>query len=181
MRQLLPLLIFTTLIAGCSCQRPPSSAESAPADAAPAQTAQSPSPPESDQRGHTGGDEDTPPSLAMLSRGNAASTVHSYLQALVQVDKGDPDGFWSGGLPPPQPDDAVLRSLLPDIRSLRINNDAAIALDRELPPRSMEIPVRLRIGTDAGPRVLHGWYRVRQRVDGSGWEITSASLQPVLD
>ena len=68
-----------------------------------------------------------------------------------------------------------------DIRTLRVDNQAAIALDQEDPPRSLEIPVRLRLGTGQGNRILLGWYRMRPRVDGTGWEITSASLQPAID
>ncbi|WP_225764396.1 hypothetical protein [Stenotrophomonas sp. Marseille-Q4652] len=121
-----------------------------------------------------------PSPAAHEARTAAASNLHRYLQLLVQGDRRGSDAFWSGGKPPPQPDDAVLRAMT-DIRTLRVDNQAAIALDQEDPPRSLEIPVRLRLGTSQGNRILLGWYRMRPRVDGTGWEITSASLQPAID
>jgi hypothetical protein len=120
-----------------------------------------------------------PSPAAHEARTAAASNLHRYLQLLVQGDRSGSDAFWSGGKPPPQPD-AVLRAMT-DIRTLRVDNQAAIALDQEDPPRSLEIPVRLRLGTGQGNRILLGWYRMRPRVDGTGWEITSASLQPAID
>ena len=67
------------------------------------------------------------------------------------------------------------------LRSMQIQNDAPRALDRESPPRAFEIPVRLRLDTVDGPARVQGWYRLRAGIDGQGWEITSASLHPVLD
>ena len=48
-------------------------------------------------------------------------------------------------------------------------------------PRAYEIPVRLRLETGSGLARIQGWYRLRARIDGQGWEITSAQLDPVLD
>lgn len=115
------------------------------------------------------------------SASDAASTVHAYLHALLQGEQGDSDSYWTGGHAPPRPDDALLRAILADIRGLRINNELPIPLDQEQPTQSLEIPVHLRITTDDGPRNLRGWYRVRLRVDAGSWELTSASLQPVLE
>ncbi|MEE7547681.1 hypothetical protein HF319_12105, partial [Xanthomonas sp. Kuri4-1] len=79
-----------------------------------------------------------------------------------------------------RPDDANLRALT-GLISLRVQNAAPLALDREQPPRAVEVPVTLLARTDRGTRRFTGWYRLRARVDGRGWEITSAALQPVLD
>ncbi|HEY0334377.1 MAG TPA: hypothetical protein VGC74_11805 [Stenotrophomonas sp.] len=106
--------------------------------------------------------------------------MHRYLAALPRGSQGDADTLWTGGRPSPVPDDANLRSVQ-NLRSLRVENDTPVALDRESPPRAIEVPVRLLVRTDEGNRRFTGWYRLRPRVDGSGWEITSASLQPALD
>lgn len=173
-----PMLIAMLLCAGCSCQRSSTATEGSHSDRDTTAAADAiAAVPASDPDGAA--EADAPPS-ASNPRTVAASTVHGYLHALLESDRSRSDAFWAGGKPPPQPDDAVLRSL-EGIRSLRVNNDAGIALDQERPTRALEIPVRLRVSTDDGVRQLRGWYRVRQRVDGSGWEITSASLQPVLD
>lgn len=176
--RLLPLSLIAIFIGGCSCQRAPVAPErvvapaEAPATNAISTESEAEAPAESMQVAPT------PPGL---SSGDAASTVHSYVHALMQAGGGDSNSYWVGGHAPPRPDDAVLRALIPDIRNLRINNDAAIPLDKEQPPQALEVPVHLRIRTDTGTRHLRGWYRLRPRIDGSGWEITSASLQPVLD
>lgn len=172
-----PLLIATTLLAGCSCQRSPDAAQVAPAAPAtasaavptesPAQTEQADSQAQSDE--------------AASKRGNvAAPVIHAYLQALFE-NNGQADAFWAGGRPSPQPDDAGLRAVLPTMTSLRVHNGKAIALDRESPPQALEIPVDIRLGSDAGNQRFKGWYRVRPRIGADGWEITSASLQPELN
>ncbi|HBK45534.1 MAG TPA: hypothetical protein DDZ67_03700, partial [Xanthomonadaceae bacterium] len=109
-----------------------------------------------------------------------ATTVHGYLAALPDPDRDGSDAFWTGGKAPPHPDDANLRAI-EGLRSLRVENGAPLALDSEDPPRAVEVPVRLTAGTHEGRRIFTGWYRLRARVDGNGWEITSASLQPALD
>lgn len=110
----------------------------------------------------------------------AASTLHAYLGALPGADRGRADAFWSGGRPGAPADDALLRSI-EGLRSMQIQNEAPRALDRESPPRAFEIPVRLRLDTANGPSRVEGLYRLRARIDGQGWEITSAELHPVLD
>ncbi|MBN6149474.1 hypothetical protein JR065_03920 [Xanthomonas sp. AmX2] len=106
--------------------------------------------------------------------------MQRYLGLLPAADRSGADALWVGGRPPPRADDAVLREMT-DIRSLRIETDRPQPLDREDPPRALEVPVRLRLHGDGGSRRLQGWYRVRAKIGGDGWEITSASLQPQLD
>jgi hypothetical protein len=170
-------LFSMLLLGGCSCQR-----ESAETSPAPTPT------PVADERSAAAG---TAPSRASAevpatrdanptarTPRNAVSVVHTYVTTLLN----DPERageFWAGGRLPPRPDDAVLHTMS-GIRNLRIDNDAGIALDQEDPPQALEIPVRVRISTDSGPVILRGWYRVRPRIGSSEWEITSASLQPVL-
>ena len=109
----------------------------------------------------------------------ATAVVHEYIGVLLN-DRQAAAKFWAGGSFPPRPDDAVLHALN-EVRNLRITNGAGIALDQNQPPQAIEIPVQLRISTADGLVRLHGWYRVRPRVGSGDWEITSASLQPVLD
>ena len=110
----------------------------------------------------------------------AASTVHAYLAAIAAKDWNKADAYWTGGKPPPRADDYAVRGI-EDLRSLRINNDAPKPLDSESPPRSLEVPVDLRVRKDTGTQTITGWYRLRRKVGGDGWEITSASLQPAMD
>ncbi|KAF1720707.1 hypothetical protein [Pseudoxanthomonas wuyuanensis] len=111
----------------------------------------------------------------------AVSQLHGYLGAVGARDWSKADAYWSGGKPPPRPDDYPVRAL-EDMQALRIRNERPQPLDNELPSRAVEVPVQLRVTLDSGAsRQLVGWYRLRRKVDGSGWEITSASLQPRID
>ncbi|WP_411834231.1 hypothetical protein [Pseudoxanthomonas mexicana] len=111
----------------------------------------------------------------------AVSQLHDYLGALGAGDRPRADALWSGGKPPPRADDHALRAL-DNLQALRIRNERPLPLDKQHPPAALEIPVRLRASLDDGQtRHLKGWYRLQRKVDGSGWEITSASLQPQLD
>ena len=172
-----PLLIVTVLLAGCSCQRPPT-ATNAPAAAQAATTATAqPETQSASEEPSTQAHADA----AVAERGTvAAPVIHAYLQALFE-NNGQSDAFWAGGRPSPHPDDAGLRAVLPNMSSLRVRNGQAIALDRESPPQALEIPVDIRLTSEAGNQRFKGWYRVRPRISGDGWEITSASLQPELN
>ncbi|KAF1691185.1 hypothetical protein CSC64_09970 [Pseudoxanthomonas koreensis] len=110
----------------------------------------------------------------------AASTLHAYLGALPAGDRSRADAYWSGGRPGSPAGDELLRGI-DGLRSMQVRNDPPQALDRESPPRAFEIPVRLRLDTVDGPAQVAGSYRLRSTIDGRGWEITSASLHPVLD
>jgi hypothetical protein len=110
----------------------------------------------------------------------AASTVHAYLAAVVDRNWRKADAFWSGGQPSTAHGDFLVRTL-DGLRRLQADNDVPRPLDGESPPQGYEIPVHLRADLDAGPRRIDGWYRVRRKADGDGWEIVSASLQPAFD
>lgn len=113
--------------------------------------------------------------------GRAGSVVHAYLAALAGRDLQRADRWWANGGPGRSPGDAVLRALGP-LRSLKINPAAARALDADPVPRAVEVPVRLRLVlADGSLRRVHGYYRLRASGEDSGWEITSAELQPELD
>lgn len=172
----MPLLLSLPILLGaCSCQRQGDShsdsnliaegtdveaaLRSPPADALPGDTAT----------------QSHPSDIA--ARTQAASTLHAYLAELASGDHSRSDSYWSGGKPSPLPDDAILRELGP-LASLRIQNDTPRPLDNESPTRSLEIPVKLRAQTDSGLRRFEGWYRLRAKVGGDGWEITGASLHP---
>ncbi len=167
----LPLIL---LIGGCSCDRRPE-AQIAPVREPPAQA------------NETAVGQDpalqavTAPLVVDQANGVAASvsTVHAYVAAVAAKDWAKADAYWSGGKPPPRPDDFALRGV-EDLRSLRINNESPKPLDSESPPQSVEIPVTLRVRKDAGVYEIRGWYRLRRKIGGDGWEITSASLQPSI-
>ncbi len=169
-----PAMLLPLLLAGCSCQRHPAGDEPAAPRIAPA----------TDIATAAGEDADADARQQARDDGQAftvaTSTLHAYFPALLDSDRGKSDAFWSGGRAPPQPDDALVRGWR-DVRSLRVQNDLGKALDDRHPPTAVEIPVRLTARTDSGVLQARGWYRLRPKVDGTGWEITSASLQPVLD
>lgn len=106
-------------------------------------------------------------------------TVRNYIYALLGGDRRASDAYWSGGRTSTRPDDAVLRDI-PDLRNLRVDTDPPIARDTAQPSRLREVPVRIRAITAAGTFHYKGWYRLQPRPDASGWEIHSASLQPVV-
>lgn len=174
---LLPLLILH----GCSCQEHPPVADPAtPTDSTAAVAA--PAAPDDDTA-------QTPPAstpaLAALSAvaadaPNEPTVIHRYVSALAQGDLATADAQWTGGSPGGHPDDAALRAL-PDFRGLRIKTSAPIALDTAEPSRLREVPVQIRVSTGTGTLRFEGWYRLQPRVDGSGWEIHGASIQPVLN
>lgn len=106
-------------------------------------------------------------------------TVRNYIYALLGGDRRASDAYWSGGRTSTRPDDAVLRDI-PELRNLRVDTDIPIARDTAQPSRLREVPVRIRAITAAGTFHYQGWYRLQPRPDDSGWEIHSASLQPVV-
>ncbi|WP_422509058.1 hypothetical protein [Stenotrophomonas sp. GZD-301] len=171
---LLPLL----LIGGCSCQRegdavaaadvaapPPASATTAAADAAAAAAATQPA---------------LPSSAVAAGATDEPATVRNYIGVLLRGDRTAAAAYWQGGTPRAQPDDAPLHHLT-DVVSLRVDTDTPIARDTAVPSRLREVPVRIRILTRQGTLHYHGWYRLQPRADGSGWELSGASLQPTLD
>lgn len=111
---------------------------------------------------------------------DAAGTVHAYLQALASGRTAQADAMWANGMPGSRSDDALLRDIQ-RFDALGIDNDAPVALDRDLPPHAVEIPVRLRYSRDGRVRRIAGGYRLRRAIDGRHWEITGAALRPALD
>jgi len=173
MRTMLSLAALL-LIAGCSCQR--NAEQSQEATAIAEATA-----PEQEQAPlvQPGQPKETLPS-EKAGYAEAASTLHAYLRAIAAKQWNEADGYWTGGKAPSQAGDASVRAVK-DLRSMRIQNDSPKPLDQESPARSIEIPVTLRVGETTGITGINGWYRMRRKVGGDGWEITSASLQPTLD
>lgn len=169
------LLLSTTLFASCSCQRDADDVQATTAPSAAAQPASGATPTV---------DEVQIQKLARLQDqryaafSGAASAVQSYLAAVGARDWKKADVFWVNAKP--GSGEADLRSLK-KLQSLRIENDTPEALDKEAVPKSLEVPVNLRANFEGGEpmRRYRGWYRVRQKVSGDGWEITSASLDAV--
>jgi len=167
---MLPLIL---LVGGCSCERRPD-AETVPAGtdvqvvATPAVDSQA-----------------IPATVAAPAPGpassvsDAVSTVHAYLAAVAAKDWPKADAYWSGGKPPPRPDDFSVRGV-EDLQSMRINNESPTPLDRDSPPQSVQIPVTIRVRKQTGVYEIRGWYRLRRKIAGDGWEITSASMQPSM-
>ncbi|MDR2870995.1 MAG: hypothetical protein LBV45_00340 [Xanthomonadaceae bacterium] len=164
------------MLSGCSCQKSPESADAKPSpivDNATPNDAAALSPEEMEAKARH--------SRALA---NAVDAVQRYLNALAMRDQALADGFWSGGRPPSQPDDVVLRTALKDMQSIKIMSDAPVALDDQSPPQLLEVPVRLRIQTPSGLQRINGTYRLHIKpstdTDPAKWEIVSASIQPEL-
>lgn len=169
------MLCALLCLGGCSCHRTPDAETPAAAEVADADTP---------EQGEIADDPQPAQDAAARRARNAAfsaavSAVHQYLAAL-PARTGEADAMWTGGRPSPVPDDANLRAL-EGLNSLRVETDEPSALDKASPPEAVEVPVRLTARMAGGNRHYTGWYRLRPRVGGDGWEITSASLQPALD
>lgn len=172
MRGLL-LVVIVLLLGGCSCSRQPV-AEAVSTPATQATPGQNPASAEAVASKSQASAENS----AALSQ--AASTLHAYLAATAGKDWSKADAYWVGGKAPPRPDDYAVRSI-EDLGSMRINTDAPEPLDEESPTRAVEIPLVLRVRGSNGISEIKGWYRLRRKISGDGWEITSASMQPSLD
>lgn len=171
------VLALVALMGGCSCERTPDS-QALPAEASAKIETSLP------VAADVPTERDTAAAAARadaaIAAASAVSSVHAYLGAVAAKDWKKADAFWTGGKPPPQPDDQALRAVQ-DLRSMRINNERPTSLDQQTPPQALEIPVTLRVRSESGIGELKGWYRLRRTIGGKGWEITSASLQPTLD
>jgi len=168
------MLLALVGLAGCSCHRQPD-AET------PVHPAAAEVPPQANAGSAAQIDADAPPRLRQLraqARLDAANAVQRYL-TIWPGHPEDADRMWAGGRPPALREDANLRSLQ-GLVSMRVRNDLPVALDQEDPPRAMEVPVHVLVQMPDGNHRFNGWYRVRMRIDGDGWELTSASLQPEL-
>ncbi|SOU11220.1 Hypothetical Protein LMG19145_02331 [Xanthomonas arboricola pv. fragariae] len=174
----LGIVMLATAIAGCSCHR--SADKETGNAAASSQVAAATQTPTTATTDNTPARDATPDdAVARANFAKASATVQRYLGALPGAARGDADALWSGGRPAPVPDDAALRGI-GNIQSMRINNDAPIALDQEQPPRRIEVPVQLIVRTDTGTQRLVGAYRLQPRSGSDDWEIYSATLHPVL-
>ncbi|MBS7457953.1 hypothetical protein [Coralloluteibacterium stylophorae] len=171
------LMLASLCLAGCSCGRDPAPE---PPAAAPGATVEQAAPAEP-----VAASAPDPQALLAQERTTTAlmaavSTVHAYLAALTRRDMAAADGFWVGGHPPAPAGDGSLRAI-DDLRSAQIRNGRARPLDAETPPRSIEVPIRLRVQAASGSRRIEGWYRVTADPSGAGWRISDAALQPVLE
>lgn len=177
----LGIVMLATAIAGCSCHRSADEETSnAAASSHVAAATQTPGAATTDNTPARPTSDATPEdAVARANFAKASATVQRYLGALPGAARGDADALWSGGRPAPVPDDAALRGI-GNIQSMRINNDAPIALDQEQPPRRIEVPVQLIVRTDTGTQRLVGAYRLQPRSGSDDWEIYSATLHPVL-
>ncbi|MCY7353572.1 MAG: hypothetical protein LH470_00500 [Lysobacter sp.] len=170
------LLLGTTLFASCSCQRGSDDVQTmaSPQDAVATQPAVATS-------------DANPAAAAELARlrdaryaayADAASAVQGYLSAIGAQDWKKANPYWSNQQP--GSGEADLRSMK-KLHALRIESDTPKALDQEPVPNALEVPVNLRASFQDGQplRRYRGWYRLRRKVSGEGWEITSASIDAV--
>jgi len=174
-----PLMLLPLLLAGCSCQPDPPDAavdeqagqtvvRAAPAHAdAPDRTAEAAA---ADARsGRLSADEVRP-----------ADVVRSYVTSLTQPDRRASDVFW---LHPPAPGaagDGALRALR-EVRTLRVTTGRPMPRDGGEPAALLEVPVDIRVETDAGRLRFSGWYRLVPDPERKQWKLHAASVQPVLD
>lgn len=173
------IAISLAALVGCSCQRTADRAIDATTPASTA-TAPPPSTGAADRDASSPATADSPAAAqARIDLAEASATVQRYLGALPGAARADADALWTGGRPPPVPDDAVLRAMT-GIQSMRINNDPPVLLDPDNPQRRIEVPVRIIVRGASGTQQLVGAYRLQPRAGSDTWEIYSATLQPVL-
>ena len=110
----------------------------------------------------------------------SVSVVHQYLQRVSQREFEQADALWAYRRSPGPGEESGLRAL-GDVRVMRIDNDPPVALDDEPVPATVEVPVRLLATLpDNRQARFTGHYRVRRNPVEGRWELTGASLQPVL-
>lgn len=172
------VILLPLLLGGCSCQ--PESARTpddrpAPMDVSDAGVAAA----RAAEAEAGSGLPSTPPSAVAPDAASEPVVIRNYVNVLLRPDRTLSDAFWRGGTAGSHPDDQVLRAI-PNLRTLRVDTASPIARDTAVPSRLREVPVRVRAVTAEDILYYDGWYRLEPRADGSGWEITGASLQPVL-
>ncbi|SBV52413.1 hypothetical protein XBLMG947_3208 [Xanthomonas bromi] len=174
------LVVVAAAFAGCSCHRSadPQANEAPATQAATASHSRNKGTP-GDVPASSAPTADPNDAIARTNYAQASATVQRYLGALPGARRADADALWTGGRPSPVPDDAALRAI-GNIQSMRINNDSPIALDQAHPPQRIEVPVQVTVRTTTGTQRLVGAYRLQPRAGSDGWEIYSATLQPVL-
>ncbi|ASL01475.1 hypothetical protein [Xanthomonas citri] len=174
------MLVVAAALSGCSCHR---TGDPQATDASATHAANTSRPLDKGTAGTTTASPapaaNPTDALALANYAQASATVQRYLGALPGTARTQADALWTGGRPAPVPDDAALRAIA-NIQSIRINNDPPIALDQAQPPQRIEVPVQLTVRTTTGTQRLVGAYRLQPRAGSDGWEIYSATLQPVL-
>lgn len=176
--RVLVLLLCSTLLGACSCQRQPE------VDASVAAAAD-----------HSAGvaaaaiSAGTAADLARAARtdqqraramSEAVDTLHAYLGELGSGQRDAAEKRWAYQRSPSVSEEAGLRSL-DNLQALRIENGTPKPLDAEAVPAYLEIPVQLRASLDGGQtHRYHGWYRLRHNPVTMRWELTAASVAAVI-
>lgn len=170
------LILLPLLLGGCSCQ--PESART-PDNRPPPQDVSEAGIAAARATEASSGAASAPPGAVAPDAVSEPALIRNYINVLLRPERTLSDAFWRGGTAGVRPDDQVLRAI-PNLRTLRVDTATPIARDTAKPSRLREVPVRVRAVTADDILYYDGWYRLEPRADGSGWEITGASLQPVL-
>lgn len=176
--RILLLLLYATLLGACSCQRQPAADASVialaertgvtPATAIDTATADA--------------TVRAAPTDAQRARAisDAVDILHGYLRELGNGQHDEAEKRWAYHRSPSVSEEAGLRSLA-NLQALRIDNGSPKLLDAEPVPAYLEIPVELRASIDGGQVLrFHGWYRLRHNPVTTRWELTAASVSPVI-
>jgi len=111
---------------------------------------------------------------------DAVDTLHGYLRELGSGQLDQAEKRWAYQRSPSVNEEAGLRSL-DGLTALRIDNGTPKPLDTEAVPAYLEIPVQLRASMEGGGTLrFHGWYRLRNDPVTTRWELTAASVSPVI-
>jgi len=173
------LILFCALsMTACSCQRTANLAEN-PLSTAASVPSPTPASNDHDEAAIAGTTQQTLARRYQAMSG-AVDVVHGYLGELGSGKQSQADQRWAYRRTPTDQEEAGIRSL-PPLQSLKIRNDPPEPLDREAVPDSLRIPVTLVAKLDGGEALqFRGWYRLRRNPVETRWEITGASLSPVL-
>ena len=111
---------------------------------------------------------------------DAVDTLHGYLREVGSGQRDAAEKRWAYQRSPSVGEEAGLRSMT-NLQALRIENGAPKPLDDEPVPVYLEIPVDLRATlADGQAHRYKGWYRLRRNPVTTRWELTAASVSPVL-
>lgn len=174
----LVLLLCTSLLGACSCQRQPAAGASAPAgDQRPTATAAPSTDVDAAQAAARAARTDAQRAQSISA---AVDMLHGYLRELGSGEHQQAGQRWAYQRSPTVNEEAGLRSLA-GLQALRIDNGTPKPLDAEAVPAYLEIPVQLRASMDGGEVLrFHGWYRLRHNPVTTKWELTAASIAPVI-
>lgn len=174
-----PLMLLPLLLAGCSCQPDPPDAAAAGQEA-PRVGRSTPVSADTPERRAEAPAPDPSVGAVAAAAMRPSEVVRGYVISLLHDDRRASDAYWLHAPAPTAAGDGALRALR-DVRTLRVATGRPVARNGGEPATLIEVPVTVRVVTDAGHLRYSGWYRLVPDPERQQWKLHAASVQPVLD